>query len=689
MLAPLRSASQPVIGWSHAVRPPRPSAATSHTVNAAGGSDRPLFVAWGRFVDNPWQQIVESGVRAAGFETLELDHGAPLDRVLARARTGLVVHFNWTAPITQRADTEAEALAAVDALLGRVDGLKAVGGSLVWTVHNVVPHEQLHRDAELRLLRGLADRADAIHVMHPGTASAVEHLWHLPKDKEVRIPHPSYVGVYPDQMSRADARAALGVPEGRTAVLFHGLLRDYKGVAELISAFLSASGQRGDLHLLIAGRPGEGFDERELAPLAGRGDATVHVGYVSPDHVQIWHRAADAFVMPYRSGLNSGALELAGTFGLPVIAFPCRAVEAAVREGWATVVDPQSPTWLVDGLAALEPEAPSLAARAARERAPEVIGREFGALAARLAASRPDPVDPALVAVVVSYGSAALIEAGLTPLLSRMRCVIVENPTSEDEHERLAGVAERLAAQLVVLERNVGFGAGVRAGVERARAMGAERLLLLNPDVEAEADAVRVLLERSLEQPNAMVAPRIETPEGALWFDGGVIDWAAGLARHRSAAEADRDIEWLTGACLLVPLEVWTELDGFDDAFFLYWEDVDLSYRWRARGPLLLERRASVVHAVGGTQGGGGKSLGYSYYNARNRMLFAARHLGLRGALGWWRTASAYEDELVARSGAPDERAAAEHRAAARRGTRNGMLRGLQGLLRRLLRTAD
>jgi GT2 family glycosyltransferase len=129
-------------------------------------------------------------------------------------------------------------------------------------------------------------------------------------------------------------------------------------------------------------------------------------------------------------------------------------------------------------------------------------------------------------------------------------------------------------------------------------------------------------------------------------------------------------------------MAVWDALGGFADAFFLYWEDVDLTYRWKRRGALVVEPGATVVHAVGATQGSVGKSLGYTYYNARNRMIFAARHLGVAGMWTWLRSSRAYAEELVARSGAADERSADEHRAAARRGARNGALRGAQWLLR-------
>jgi GT2 family glycosyltransferase/glycosyltransferase involved in cell wall biosynthesis len=643
----------------------------------------PTFVSWGRFTDNPWQDIIEAGAAAAGLATVDLDHGASLEPVLDRAADGLAVHVNWTAPITHRAATEDEACRGVDELLAQIDALQRAGGALIWTIHNVAAHEQKHPRAERRLLSGLAARADVVHTMHPRTAAAMEEVWGIRIEREANIAHPSYLGLYPDVIDRASARAALGIPEDRTVVLLHGALREYKGVDALVDGFLAAQERRGDLHLLIAGRPGVGFDSAALeARLAHRADVTVHADHVPVDEVQRWHRAADVLAMPYRDGLNSGALQLAATFSLPVIAFPCMAVERAEEEGWAAVVDPARGEWLLDGLAALQPDAGRRAAQAALERSPEAAAAELARVALDAIAARSARLEPTAVAVIVSFGSAGLIERGLAPLLRRMRSVVVENPTDADEHARLERVAAVLDAELLEMHRNVGFGAAVRAGVKRALEMGARHVLLLNPDVRADPAAIERMLARASSEPEAIVAPRIHTPDGRLWFDGGVIDWDRGIARHRRPDEAQRALEWLTGACLLVPIHAWDRLGGFDDDYFLYWEDVDFTHRWLAHGTLAIEPSALVVHEVGGTQGSRGKSLGYTYYNARNRMLFAARHLGARGLARWVRSAPSYHAELLARSGAGDEAAREEHRAAAVRGTRNGTLRGIERLVR-------
>ena len=94
------------------------------------------------------------------------------------------------------------------------------------------------------------------------------------------------------------------------------------------------------------------------------------------------------------------------------------------------------------------------------------------------------------------------------------------------------------------------------------------------------------------------------------------------------------------------------DLGGFDDAFFLYWEDVDLSWRCReAGGRICVRNDLSIVHSVGGSQQETGKSPSYVYYNCRNRMVFAAKHLRRRTVLAWLVRSPGYAWRVVQRGG--------------------------------------
>ena len=255
--------------------------------------------------------------------------------------------------------------------------------------------------------------------------------------------------------------------------------------------------------------------------------------------------------------------------------------------------------------------------------------------------------------VVVNFASSSLLEANLVdPLLRAVigRVVVVDNPSSMEEAHRIRDLCRANEWSLVELPRNAGFGAGVNAGVARARELHCTRVLALNPDATIDADSARVLLAASSADPGALIGPRIVRGDGSTWFSGAVLDPRNGTTRRAHGTELDGDRAWQTGACFMATIAMWDEVGGFDDDYFMYWEDIDLSWRWRnAGGRLSLIPEATVVHDAGGTQSGAGKSSLYVYFNCRNRLLFARKRFASRYGRKWWRGAMAYAWSVATR----------------------------------------
>lgn len=251
-----------------------------------------------------------------------------------------------------------------------------------------------------------------------------------------------------------------------------------------------------------------------------------------------------------------------------------------------------------------------------------------------------------LALVVVNFASSSLLAANLVDpgLRGVIGCiVVVDNPSTAGETRRVRELCVTNDWTLVELPRNEGFGAGVNAGVARARELGCTRVLALNPDATIDADSVRALLAASRADPRALIGPRIVRPDATVWFAGAVLDPRAGTTRRAREEELDGETTWQTGACVLATITMWDEVGGFDDDYFMYWEDIDLSWRWReAGGRLIVHEKATVVHDAGGTQAGAGKSPLYVYFNCRNRLLFARKRLGSSYGRRWWRGSIAY-----------------------------------------------
>ncbi len=236
-------------------------------------------------------------------------------------RAGHVLNVHWTTPVLGTATTDNEARQRVAALADGVRAFRAGGGRLVWTVHNVLPHETVHLELEIEVSRILADHADLVHVLSDATLDAAAPHYRLDPDRVVCIPHSSYLGLYPDWVSRAGARRRLGLGPDDKVMVTLGQIRPYKGLDRLLDYLEGDGASDPALRLLVAGSLGRHPDGPALAArLAATPRVVAHPSRVRDDEVQVWMRAADLAVLPYLKVLNSGSFLLAESFGLPVVA---------------------------------------------------------------------------------------------------------------------------------------------------------------------------------------------------------------------------------------------------------------------------------------------------------------------------------------------------------------------------------
>jgi glycosyltransferase involved in cell wall biosynthesis len=195
---------------------------------------------------------------------------------------------------------------------------------VVWTVHNLYNHERKNRRLE-RFAYGLAFRTASKVIVHCGhAASRLRSQLRAAatrSQKIVVVPHGNYASAYPNAISRADARARLGLAEGDFVFLSLGAIREYKGGVELADAFAAIDPPR-DTKLVIAGPLSDDRVRRRLCEqMATLGDrALLRPDFVAREDIQIYLNAADVFVAPFRDILTSGSVILALTFGKPVIA---------------------------------------------------------------------------------------------------------------------------------------------------------------------------------------------------------------------------------------------------------------------------------------------------------------------------------------------------------------------------------
>jgi hypothetical protein len=198
----------------------------------------------------------------------------------------------------------------------------------------------------------------------------------------------------------------------------------------------------------------------------------------------------------------------------------------------------------------------------------------------------------------------------------------------------------------VVEERNLGMGAGNNAGM---RVASGGYFLLLNPDAWIVGDGVARLAELAGARPDAaVVGPRLRNPDGTLqrsvrgfptlWRLATEYLFLRKLAPRSRALnalygggfdhESVREVDWLSGACLLVRRRATEAVGLFDERFFLFSEETDWCYRFRAAGwKVVFCPDAEVVHVGGATHGGR-----LYVENLRGHLRFFAKHYGRRDA---------------------------------------------------------
>lgn len=235
-----------------------------------------------------------------------------------------------------------------------------------------------------------------------------------------------------------------------------------------------------------------------------------------------------------------------------------------------------------------------------------------------------------ITVVSVTYKSEPLVESMARTLQPFPHVVVVDNGSADATASRL----KQLLPTARVIERptNAGFGA---ANNQAMREVATPFVLLLNPDCEIVPETVRTLLDTLKRYPTAgMVSPQTWVNDQApqMCFRPAFFEpHPSGRYRVPDAVCSTR---WLRASCLLIRSDVYRLIGGFDEDFFLYYEDDDLCLRMQQAGfGCLLEPAANVRHAGGGSSRPSWRTTFRKHFNyALSRHLAIGRYVGAAAA---------------------------------------------------------
>lgn len=311
-----------------------------------------MRVAWfpktADLMGNPYWELLQTHLKQEGFAFEETHSSYWMQRRwLLRERSRVdVLHFHFIQP-QYAGSTRSHMLRRLmkfssDLLLAR-----ALGYNLVWTLHDLMPTWPSEPPWVDLLARRIMAQASHEVIVHCERARyLLAERFH--RTHRVWItPHPAFPV---EQIPRAEARSRLGLSYHGTIIVFAGGIRPNKGIEQLIAAFsqIESSG----VTLLIAGKPWQPQEYVDGIRHLAEQDHRIRLDAVSIPHeeLQVYVRAANVIVLPFREILTSSSVALAMSCGRPVIIPHVGCPPEAVGADAGIVYNPDDPHALSQAL---------------------------------------------------------------------------------------------------------------------------------------------------------------------------------------------------------------------------------------------------------------------------------------------------------------------------------------------------
>ncbi len=274
---------------------------------------------------NPYQGLLYGEMRRLGVRVSYIGEPTrsrtlnllllPLQLLAGRLGGAQVVHLHWVFAFTLPGGSRFPVLRRLSYAWFRVwlRTCRMLGMRLVWTAHNVLPHQPVFSD-DVSARRDLVDASDLVLAHAPSALTELAVLGAVPRRSAV-IEHGPLSPV-----PSAGALRTPGAGDGPREFLFFGKVEEYKGVEDLVSAFLAMPGDT-PARLTVAGQCEDPRLRSRLHELARRGGGRValRLEHVPAADVTPLLSAADVVVLPFRRVTTSGSALLALSHGRPLV----------------------------------------------------------------------------------------------------------------------------------------------------------------------------------------------------------------------------------------------------------------------------------------------------------------------------------------------------------------------------------
>jgi len=259
-----------------------------------------------------------------------------------------------------------------------------------------------------------------------------------------------------------------------------------------------------------------------------------------------------------------------------------------------------------------------------------------------------------LAIIIVNYNTGDYLERCLASLETHrgdvgIDVVVIDNASVDGSHTR--AIAGHPWARLIENHENIYLSPAWNQGI---RATDAPYVLLLNPDTEWWVGTLADYVAVARAHPRAgIVGPMIRNLDGTVYPSGRPLPSVVDAVGHGFVGPimpdnrftrryhmegwdrtTEREVDWVSGACMLLPREAFEAVGGFDEGFPLYAEELDIATRLRAAGwSVLFTPEVEITHAIGVSTGGDRRPHRLVVMHSDSLYRYYARHR----AEGWRR----------------------------------------------------
>jgi GT2 family glycosyltransferase len=241
-----------------------------------------------------------------------------------------------------------------------------------------------------------------------------------------------------------------------------------------------------------------------------------------------------------------------------------------------------------------------------------------------------EPCYQAITVSVVSHGQGQLVAALLEDLACCQNVLAVVLTQNIPENDIPCPVSLQSRLRVIRNERPRGFAANHN---QAFRFSETSMFAVLNPDIRLTADPFAQLVQVLEKSSGGVIAPAVRNPNDDLENSARKFPTLLRLLRKlmgfedgriATKGETPQDVDWAAGMFLLFSSSVYSDLGGFDEGFFLYYEDVDICARlWRRGRRVILHPGVNVIHAA---QRASHRKLRYMRWHLSSMLRYFVKH---------------------------------------------------------------